>query len=200
MRAIFKVFLVCLFLLNFSGLSASGCKRPEQGPPGPQGSPGTPGTPGGSTAFLSVFTTDVCQSPGCLGVPVHGAVIFEQEAVPPQGLISYDPATGTVTFLTTGFFDVTFGLFIDTPPNANIALQINPAGVYTTIPGFVPGSGIVPGSVLDISFPDQMTFAEVIVDITIPGQTLQVVNVNTASNINLDNQGGIVGFLVVKKL
>lgn len=192
------IFLLCaLFQLEARG----GCIRPQQGPPG------APGINAPAPAFLSVFTLDGCQSPGCLGVLPQTAVIFEKIAAGPVGDISYDPTTGTVTFLTTGFFEVTYGVTVDPPPSANLGLQINPAGVYTAIPGFVPGSGLVPGSILNVLNVDLMTKIRVIVQITAVNQTLQLVNVNLPlNNIRFDTQSAgtvldpILAYLIVNRL
>lgn len=180
------------------------CPTPKRGPPGPAGPPGIPGIPGAtfSSSFLSVFTTlDGVVFP-------HAPFIFNQFAIPTQGpALIYDNTTGTVTFLQTGFYQVSYGISVAPSPFNNlIALQINPAGVYAATPGFVPGSGLVPGSELNVLFPDQMTSETVIVDITIPGQTLQLVNANTTGPIILQASTTgttltpITGYLVVEKL
>lgn len=208
--------LVCLPLLGNEPLPSLaptyvlGCEHPEQGPRGQKGPRGVPGPPGVAfvPSFLSVFTLDGCQSPNCNGILPQTAVIFEELAIPVQGpAMSYDNTTGTVTFNSTGFFEVTYGMVIDPLPNASLALQINPAGIYSATPGFVTGSGLVPGSEIYISTQDRLARVSVIIQVTQVNQTLQVVSGNTAGkNISMDTQSGgtlidpILAFVTIKQL
>lgn len=185
-----------------------GCKRPDQGPRGNRGPSGPPGTTF-VTSFLSVFNNGDCD---CTSVAPHDPLLFNELAIPIQGpAMTYDSTTGTVTFATTGFFEVNFGLVIDPRPNATLVLQMNPAGVYSGTPGFVTGSGLVPGSEITNSSQDRMIRAAVIIQVTIPGQTMQLVSGNTpdrtgANDFSLDTQNGgtlldpILAFLTVKQL
>lgn len=189
-----------------------GCKEPKQGPAGHRGPPGPPGV-AFLPSFLSVYTTDSCQSAtGCTGIVPHTAVVFEKLAIPVQGpAMSYNNTTGTVTFNATGFFEVTYGMIIDPLPNAGLAIQMNPAGIYSGTPGFASGSGLVPGSEIDISTQDRLARVSVIINVTEINQTLQLVSGNTpdstgANNISMDTQGGgtllnpILAFLTIKQL
>lgn len=184
-----------------------GCKRPEQGdrgqrgPKGPQGSPFVP-------SFLSVYINGDCDN-DCTSVPSHTAVLFNDFAIPTQGpAITYDPTTGTVTFTTTGFFEVNYGMVIDPLPNATLALQMNPAGVYSGTPGFATGSGLVPGSEITHASQDRMIRVAVIVHVTEVNQTMQLVNGNTPAtdDVSMDTQTGgtllqpILAYLTVKLL
>lgn len=143
-------------------------------------------------SFLSLFTTDFCQNPNCEGILPHTAVVFEYLAIPVQGpAMSYDSTTGTVTFNSTGFFEVAYGMTIDLPINASLALQMNPAGIYSATPGFATGSGLVPGSERYISTQDRMERVSVIIQVTEINQTLQLVSGNSpGNNILMDTQDG----------
>lgn len=181
------------------GLIEAKCTKPVTGPPGLPGAPGE----SFSGSFLSVFTT--------LGPPneitVGSPIPFDQLAIPIQGsAISYN-TNGTVTFNETGFYEVSFGISLAPDSfSAGLALQINPAGVYASTPGFIPGSGFVPGSEIDIIYNNQMVSQSVIVQITAVGQTLQLVSGNSFSPFTLGalstntNLTPISGYLVIEKL
>lgn len=181
------------------GLAASKCCKPVVGPPG---LPGTDGV-SFSGSFLSVFTTLGPPNSITIGSPIP----FDQLAIPTQGsAISYD-TNGTVTFNETGYYDVTFGISIAAEPySAGLALQIFPAGIYASTPGFIPGSGFVPGSEIDVIYSNQLTSQSVIIQITAVGQTLQLVNGNSFSPFTLEalstntNLTPISGYLVIEKL
>lgn len=198
--------LVLATNITFMPVCADGCKTPRRGPPGPRGPQGPQGEPGTpfSPSFISVFrTTD--QGDGILpGNPI----IFDLEAVAPQGgAISYSTATGTVTFNQTGFYEVTYGVSMGENVAGGLVLQMNPAGVYSTTPGFAPGTGLVPGSEMDNAFPDELLSLSVMIEVTSVGQTMQLINGNSDSfKIRLDaiaedtDITPIVAYLVVKKL
>jgi len=187
-----------------------GCRRPDQGERGDKGPRGPQGT-AFVPSFLSVFINGNCTN-NCTTVPPHAAVLFNNFAIPVQGpAMTYNSTTGTVTFATTGFFEVNYGMVIDPLPNASLALQINPAGIYSATPGFVTGSGLVPGSEIINSSQDRMIRAAVIIQVTEPNQTLQLVSGNTPDNtgdndISMDTQNGgtllnpILAFLTIKQL
>ncbi|MCE5317685.1 MAG: hypothetical protein LLG04_10075 [Parachlamydia sp.] len=208
MHKLFATLLLILATnLTFMPICADGCKTPKQGPPGPRGPRGPQGRPGisFSPSFISVFRTN--NQAG--GIAPGAALIFDKEAVATQGsALTYNTATGSVTFQQTGFFEVTFGTSMDEDNVAGgLVLQMNPAGVYSATPGFAPGTGLVPGSEIDNAFPDELLSLSVMVEVTSVGQTMQLVNGNSDSfNIQLNaisqdtDLTPIVAYMVVKKL
>lgn len=208
MHKLLATLLVVLAInIAFTPLCADGCKTPRQGPPGPRGHRGFAGEPGTpfSPSFISVFRNTDQED----GISPGQPLIFDQEAIPAQGsAISYNTATGTATFNETGFFEVTFGASMSEDNVAGgLVLQMNPAGIYAATPGFAPGTGLVPGSEIDIAFGDELLSLTVMIEVTSVGQTMQLVNGNADSfNIHLEaiaqdtDLTPLVAYMVVKKL
>lgn len=174
----YKRFLV-LCLISSSLLSARcpDCKHPPHGPPGP---PGT-AVVCPEKSFLSVFTNS------SQTVDPQDPVIFEQTAIGASGVsgtaMSYNSGTGTVTFNETGFYRAIYALGADTPPEAGAVLQLTPGGIYSPgPPPFPAGSGIVPGSAGNSAGSFSLAPIGVIFEVTIVGQTLQLVSANSAGN------------------
>lgn len=199
------------------------CKEPQQGeqgpagPQGPGGQQGLPGAPGpagtqGPTgpgcftglSFLSVtssISNNISAQNGNAFEAAPGTVV---SSIGPA--MTFDPVAGTVTFNSTGFFQATYGLSLDSPcisicvANGLGALQLvlSPGGPIAGSTMSTNGTGFFLGN-----SNSGMTPLSTIFQITTVPTTLSLVNPDTDPffPVALDGTAGTNSlFLTIKQL
>lgn len=174
----------------------------QMGPTGPTGSTGSTGSTGPNGANGATGATGATGASGCTPsflfafttnnstVEPGGALVLDQNPFNVGPAMTYNAITGTVTFLQTGFYQVTYGMSIldSTPALLARGSDVGQLEISLTPGGVVAGSEFVVyagNDAIGDTDGQVMHQMQTIIHITTVGTTLNLISGNSAFSFTL---------------